>query len=87
MTLVDTTMRSQIAQRVQAALDHHQPRRYRIVVNEGAILEEDGWYQVVVQTANDERDRDFYDAVAEAEAELNDASKDKQFLLVPAIGD
>lgn len=87
MTLVDSTLRSQIAQKVQAALDHHQPRRYRIVVNQGAILEEDGWYHVVVETANDERDRDFYDAVAEAEAELNDASQDNQYLLVPAIGD
>jgi hypothetical protein len=87
MTLVDTMLRSQIAQKVQAALDRHQPRHYRIVVDENAILEEDGWYQVVVQTDNDQRDRDFYDAVAETEAELNDASKDKQFLLVPAIGD
>jgi hypothetical protein len=87
MTLVETKLRSQIAQQAQAALDRHQPRKYRITVNEDAILEEDGWYQVLVESKNDERDRDFYDALAEAEAELNDATGDKQFLLVPAIGD
>lgn len=87
MTMVDLTLRSQIAEKVQAALDRHQPRRYRVMVNANAILEEDGWYHVVVESANDERDRDFYDALAEAEAELNDGEQDRQFLLVPTIGD
>ena len=87
MTVVDSRLRPQIAQKVQTALDHHQPRRYRILVKEDAILEDDGWYHVVVETTNDERDRDFYDAVAEAEAELNDSTNDKQYLIVPAIGD
>lgn len=50
-------------------------------------MEEDGWYHVVVVTPNDERDRDFYDAVADAEAELNQADQVHQFLLVPALGD
>jgi hypothetical protein len=87
MTQVDISMRSRIARRVQAALDRHQPRKYRVTVDEDAILEEDGWYHIVVQSENDERDRDFYDALAEAEGELNDGTDANQFLLVPAIGD
>ncbi|HSZ55366.1 MAG TPA: hypothetical protein VK797_06885 [Tepidisphaeraceae bacterium] len=87
MTQVDVARRSQIASEVQAALDRHQPRKYQVKVDQDAILEEDGWYHVVVQSDNDQRDRDFYDALAEAEEELNDGTRQNQFLLVPAIGD
>jgi hypothetical protein len=87
MTQVDDATRSKIAQQVQRALDNHQPHKYRVTVDEDAILEEDGWYHVVVQSENDKRDRDFYDALADAEEELNDGKQQNQFLLVPAIGD
>jgi hypothetical protein len=86
MTQVQPPLRDEISNRVQAALDRHQPRRYRVAVDHDAILEDDGWYHVVVVSENDERDRDFYDALAEAEAELQDQNG-HQFLLVPAIAD
>jgi hypothetical protein len=76
----------QTDQLAQDALDWHQPRRYRISVNQDAVLEDDGWYHIVVETPDDVRDRDFYDALAEAEAERQDI-QGHQYLLVPAIGD
>ena len=88
MTIVnDMKIRNSVAQAAQRALDNHQPRKYRITVNEDAILEEDGWYHIVVTTPNDMRDRDFYDALAQAEAELQDQAGGHQYLLVPAVGD
>ncbi len=87
MTVVaDQKLRQSIAQMAQGALDRHQPRRYRINVDSEAILEDDGWYHIVVQTPEDVRDRDFYDALADAEAELQD-DQGHQYLLVPALGD
>jgi phage baseplate assembly protein W len=85
MTIVSPTLRNQIVQQVQEALDRHQPRAYRIEVDPEAILEDTEWYHVVIKTPNDVRDRDFYDALAQAETELNEASNGHQFLLVPAI--
>lgn len=87
MTVVnDVETRNKVAQAAQIALDHHQPRKYRISVDKDAILEDAGWYHVVVTTPNDVRDRDFYDALAEAEAELQD-EKGHQYLLVPVVGE
>jgi len=87
MTLIsDDRLRQEIASLAQQALDRHQPRKYRISVNKDAILEEGGWYHVVATTPNDVRDRDFYDALAQAEGELQD-EQGKQYLLVPAVGD
>jgi hypothetical protein len=85
-TVADVQKRQRIAEQAQHALDRHQPRKYRISVNPNAILEEDGWYTIVVTTENDQRDRDFYDALAEAEAELQD-EQGNQYLLVPVVGD
>ena len=87
MTLVtDSQRRRAIATQAQGALDHHQPRRYPIRVNSDAIFEDDGWLTIVVETPGDVRDRDFYDALAEAEAELQD-EQGNQYLLVPGLGD
>ena len=86
MIQVQLPLREEISARVQAALDRHQPRRYRVSVDHDAVMEDDGWYHVVVVSDNDARDRDFYDALAEAEAELQDQNG-HQFLLVPAIAD
>jgi len=87
MNLVsDGKKRKEIADTVQAALNHHQPRKYRITVDADAIMEEDDWYHIVVTTPSDRRDSDFYDALAEAEAELQDGNG-HQYLLVPAIAD
>jgi hypothetical protein len=87
MKQVDEPLRGQLATRVEDALERYRPRHYPITVNRQAILEDDGWYHVVVQTPDDVRDRDFYDAVANAEADLNEAETEHQFLLVPAIAD
>jgi phage baseplate assembly protein W len=84
--VTDPQARRQIAARAQQALDRHQPRSYRVSVNPDAILEEDGWYTIVVTADNDQRDRDFYDALAEAEAELQD-EQGNQYLLVPVLGE
>jgi hypothetical protein len=87
MALVaDTELRKQIAQRVQAALDRHQPSKYRVMVNPDAIAKDDDWYEIVVESENDARDRDFYDALANAEADLQDHDG-QNYLLVPAFGD
>jgi hypothetical protein len=88
MTVIEpANLRVQIAEQVQAALDRHQPRKYRVVVDSDAILEDEGWYHVVVKSIGDVRDRDFYDAIARAESDLNEANNGHQYLLVPAIAD
>ncbi len=87
MTVVsDANQRQEIAARASVALDRHQPRTYRIAVDSDAIMEDDGWVYIVVTTPDDVRDRDFYDALAAAEAELQDDAG-YQYLLVPALGD
>lgn len=87
MTIVEPTVREQIAQRVQDSLNRHQPRKYRVEVDANAILEDDEWYHVVVKSPEDVRDRDFYDALASAESDLNEQNDGHQYLLVPAIAD
>jgi hypothetical protein len=57
-----------------------------VTVNRDAIYLNDEWYHVLVETPDDVRDRDFYDALAEAEAELQD-EQGHPYLLVPAIVD
>jgi hypothetical protein len=84
--LADSKTRKKIAKLAQEALDRHQPRKYRVSVDPSAILEDDGWYHILVTTPNDVRDRDFYDALAEAEGELQDGNG-HQYLLVPVIAD
>jgi len=84
--VADEKTRARVADEAQKALDRHQPRKYKISVDRDAILKDDGWYHIVVTTPNDVRDRDFYDALAEAEAELQD-EEGHQYLLVPAIGE
>ena len=81
------TVRAAVAARVQATLDRHQPRAYRVAADPEAILEDDDWYHVVVVTPDDRRDRDFYDCLSESEAELNDQLDGHFYLLVPAIAD
>ena len=70
---------------VQAALDRRQPRGYRIEVQPEGVLQEDDWYHVVVRSDKEVRTYDFYDVLAEAEAELQDEKK-LNVLLVPAVG-
>lgn len=84
--VADDTRRQQIADEAQQALDRHQPRNYRITVDRHAILAEDEWVHIVVTTPDDVRDREFYQALADAEAELQDRDG-HNYLLVPAIGD
>jgi hypothetical protein len=84
--VMDAATRDSIAVRAQAALDKHQPRDYQITVQRDAILEDDGWYHIVVATPNDVRSREFYEALADAEAELQD-DNGHQYLLVPTVGD
>jgi hypothetical protein len=71
---------------VQAALDRRQPSGYRIEVQPDGVLQEDDWYHVVVRSNQDVRTYDFYDVLAETEAELQDEQK-INVLLVPAVGD
>ena len=82
--LVDSQKKKQIIGMVQSALDRHQPRKYRVTVDE--VVEDDDWYHVVVVAENDQRDRDFYDALEEAENELTPFDGHR-FLLVPVVGD
>ena len=87
MTLVQPPHRDEIARRVQEFLDRHQPREYRVEVDAEAVLQDDGWYHVVIKSPGDVRDRDFYDTLANAESDLNDQNDGHQYLLVPAIAD
>jgi hypothetical protein len=86
-TKLDATESKDVADRVRGALAKYQPRAYRIDVNDDAVLKEDDWYHVLVTTPNHERDRDFYDALAKAEAELEKSAQGKvHYLLVPVLG-
>ena len=82
----DSKTRKKIAKLAQDALDRHQPRKYRVSVDPKGILEDDGWYHILVTSPNDVRDRDFYDALVEAEEELQNGNG-HQYLLVPVIAD
>ena len=87
MTLVaDSTERARIATVAQEALNRRQPRDYRIDVDPSSVLHEDDWYQVLVKTPNDVRTDEFYDVLAQAEAELQD-ERGLNILLVPVVGD
>jgi hypothetical protein len=48
----DPLARERIATQAQEALDRHQPKAYRIVVNRDAIMQDDDWYQIVVTTSS-----------------------------------
>jgi len=85
-TMADAKLRQEIARRAQEALDHHQPRNYRISVDPEGIMEEDDWYHILVTTPDDVRDRDFYHALADAEAALQD-DQGYHYLLVPVIAE
>jgi hypothetical protein len=88
MTLIEPVLREEIARHVQDVLNRHQPHGYRVEVDSDAVLKDDEWYHVVVVTSpRDVRDREFYDALAQAESELNDQNDGHQYLLVPAIAD
>jgi hypothetical protein len=84
--VTDALKKKEIAALAQKALDKHQPRDYRIAVNSDDILKDDEWYQLLVTTPNDVRTFEFYDALAQAEAELQD-ERHLKILLVPVIGD
>jgi hypothetical protein len=87
VTLVaDSTERSRIATFAQEALNRRQPQGYRIDVDPSSVLRDDDWYQVLVRTPNDVRTYEFYDVLAEAEAELQD-ERGLNILLVPVAGD
>lgn len=85
--LMDAGERQGVASRVQDALTRYQPRAFAITVREDAIRKDDDWYHVLVTTPNHERGRDFYDALARAEADLERAADGKvHYLLVPVLG-
>jgi len=88
MTLIpDDTLRSQVATYVQSELDKHQPRNYKISVQKNAVLAEDDWIQILVVSPDDQRDRDFYDALAATEQALSARDDGLNYLLVPVIVD
>ena len=82
--LNDPKRKLEIIELAQAALDRHQPRRYRVSVDPDGIYDDDGWTYIVVVSENDQRDRDFYDSLEEAEEEIL-TEDGPQYLLVPTI--
>ena len=85
--ILEPIERSRIADRVRDALAKYQPRSYQISVDEVGISQDDDWYHVLVTTPNHQRDRDFYDALAMAEADLEkSANGSSHYLLVPVLG-
>jgi hypothetical protein len=86
-TALSDIERKNVADRVRDALAKYQPRAYQISVNDAAILKEDDWYHVLVTTPHHERDRDFYDALARTERDLEELEEGKtHYLLVPVLG-
>jgi heat shock protein HspQ len=85
-SVTDEVVAARIGAVVQQSLDRRQPRGYRIEVQPEGVLQEDDWYHVVVRSTQDVRTYDFYDVLAEAEAELQD-QQHLNILLVPAVGD
>ena len=84
---MNATDRKSVADRVRDALDKYQPPAYRISINDEAIVQDDDWYHVLVTTPNHERDRDFYDALVKAEADLEKlAGGQVHYLLIPVLG-
>jgi hypothetical protein len=86
-TVLDAAERMSVADRVRDALAKHQPPSYQINIKDGAIIKEDDWYHILVTTPNHERDRNFYDALAKTEADLEQSAGGKvHYLLVPVLG-
>jgi len=86
-TTLDANEKASVADLVRVALEQYQPRAYQISVRADGIIKEDDWYHVLVTTPHHERDRDFYDALAKAEADLERAAGGGvHFLLVPVLG-
>jgi len=81
----DSKQRVELIKQVQGVLDEHRPSKYPLRVAE--ILEEDDWYHVVVQSEDDQRDNEFYDALANSEAALEKLDSKHHYLLVPVIAD
>jgi hypothetical protein len=85
--VLDPTERRSVADRVRHALVPYQPRNFQISVKDDAILKEEDWYHVLVTTPNHERGRDFYDALAKTEADLERTENGEvHYLLVPVLG-
>lgn len=86
MTLItDNQKREALVKRIQSVLDNHQPRNYRVRVQPDGILEGDDWVKALVVSPGDQRDRDFYDALAESEADLAQLNDGVNYLLVPVL--
>ena len=85
-SVTDPAEATRIIKLVQGALDRRQPRNYRVHLQPDGVLQDDGWYQVVVVADSDVRTYDFYDVLAETEAELQDQHH-LNVLLVPAVGE
>lgn len=85
MTPLPSEKKTEIARRVEKALEPYQPRAYRIAVDPDSISVEDDWYEVLVTTPNHERDRDFYDALTKAEDDLEKSDREMNYLLVPVL--
>jgi len=86
-TTLDAHERTTVADLVRVALAKYQPRAYQISVNDDGIIKDDDWYHILVTTPHHERDRDFYDALVKAEADLErSAGGQVHYLLVPVLG-
>jgi hypothetical protein len=86
-TTLDAQERTTVANLVRGALARYQPRAYQISVSDNGIVKDGDWYHVLVTTPHHERDRDFYDALARAEADLEGSAGGQiHYLLVPVLG-
>jgi hypothetical protein len=86
-TTLDPNESAVVANHVRAALAKYQPRTYKIDVNDNVVIKDDDWYHILVTTPHHERDRDFYDALAKAEADLeSSAGGTVHYVLVPVLG-
>lgn len=87
MTVVsDPTEVARITALVQQALDKRQPKTFRVKVRPDGVMSDRDWYHVVVTSDQDVRTYDFYDVLAEAEAEIQDEAG-HHVVLVPTLAD
>jgi hypothetical protein len=82
--MADRKLHDELKRRVESVLRKYAPLNERLTVT--YILEEDDWYHVVVTSDKEQRGNEYYDALSDAEKELESSDPDHHFLLVPVIG-
>ena len=75
----------QVVKLAKKYLDPHQPDRYKLIVRDDGVKQDDDWWYVLVQPDREDIPAyDYYGRLAEAEINLKDAEH-VNVLLVPVL--